>query len=553
MHRRLPVLAPDLTKNGQLCLSKALIASVSFHCTEIATYSKYFKDFTLANPDSNLSCIKARPHMFSKVVNSMYNVKEPTSAPAFFSFDSFYDVCRLSKIVKREIVIYYNVKNSVEIYHDFRGVSSFLEPIFFLLTTTKSLHLLRGSLDSKVDYANYLCEPDATIIDSSVSDTWGSDLCDMLSVPKPSWQLDDLTCLSTTRNELFKLWNQNILFVVLCRSKFNAKIKTAVRKNPKFSYFTTVAFVGPGLRTISDLDLMSSTKVVCFFAGSKACILNEEFRVYVIQNLLLTTNRDKPQPNNLFDIPYVNLEGRRIAEALERAKKEKKLSAAELKGKKCKCNTCNLTTDYDYNMSTAGPERLMTYRLDVSELLTLLGLDSSVNLNILEEMRSLSLASMDIESMTVSLDLQPPVEPDTGLVYGVIDEAVLEGHLKKVQKPIMIAHLDKLLGDVPIVFTASSDKEEDIYKMMRDYWGLVAEQHARAKSEKRKLAQPLFDIIYKYRETHFTYYNDWCVLEGDDPTQCKSISRAWKQSIPGKLEQGLQKLITDYIIFSFYG
>jgi hypothetical protein len=549
----LAFLGPDLTKKGTICLSKALIENVSLHSSAIITYSKYFKDFTLANPDSNLSCIKARPKMFTKVVNSMYNLKSSKSDPAFFTFDSFYDVCRLSTIVQREIVIYYVVGKNVEIFHDFRLLSkNKFSPLYFVLTNTKTLHAVKGCLDSQVDYSDFICDSDKIQNLTDLQD-WGPALCKLLkTTQEPTWPIQSLNDIDSTKKELYELWQESILFVVLSRSKFSQKTNNYARKNPKFSYFTALTFVGPEHNSVSSQDLRSKARVVCVFANSRICELNEVFRKHVIDTLLVTTNRDKPNPHNFFNVPYVDLEARRVAEALSRAKQKKQFSSAELKSKICKCHTCKLP-DFDYNMSKAGPERLMTYPLDVSELLVLMGLHSTSNMEILEQLRELSLASMDIESMTVPLDLHPPVEEDTGLVYGVIDEAVLEGHLKKVQKPIMIAHLDKLLKDDPSVFVARSDKEEDLYQMMRDYWTLVEKQHTKTSNLKRKLAEPILSIVYKYREAHFSFYNTWCQIHGEDPTEMKSITKAWKQSMPGKLESGLQKLITDYIIFSFYG
>ncbi len=84
---------------------------------------------------------------------------------------------------------------------------------------------------------------------------------------------------------------------------------------------------------------------------------------------------------------------------------------------------------------------MCVYTLFVSELLKLLGADTAVNLEIVEQLCSLSMASMDIESMTVELNLEPPARKGSGLFYGIVDDVKLQGHFKKVQKPVMIAHL----------------------------------------------------------------------------------------------------------------
>jgi hypothetical protein len=174
-----------------------------------------------------------------------------------------------------------------------------------------------------------------------------------------------------------------------------------------------------------------------------------------------------------------------------------------------------------------------------------------------EELCKLSVAAMDIESMTLSVNLEPPVREGGGLNYNVVDGARLEGHFKKVQKPIMIAHLDELdLGCVK-VFQASSDAEESIYQMMRDYWVHVQELRNRAKREKLKIAEPLLALIADYKNAHFEVYSRWVdqqrlsnpVFEPD----MTGITKAWMSSFPGQLERRLLKLITEYTVFSFYG
>jgi hypothetical protein len=139
----------------------------------------------------------------------------------------------------------------------------------------------------------------------------------------------------------------------------------------------------------------------------------------------------------------------------------------------------------------------------------------------------------------------------------VVDGARLEGHFKKVQKPIMIAHLDELDDGCVKVFQASSDAEESIYQMMRDYWTHVQELRNRAKTEKRKIAGPLLDLISEYKNAHFEVYSRWVdeqrLKNPGFEADTTGITKAWLSSFPGQLERKLLKLITEYTVFSFYG
>jgi flavorubredoxin len=121
----------------------------------------------------------------------------------------------------------------------------------------------------------------------------------------------------------------------------------------------------------------------------------------------------------------------------------------------------------------------------------------------------------------------------------------------------MIAHLDELdLGCVK-VFQASTDAEESIYQMMREYWAHVQELRNRAKNEKLKIAAPLLGLIAEYKNAHFEVYSKWVdqqrlknpAFESD----MTGITKAWVSSFPGQLERILLKLITEYTVFSFYG
>jgi hypothetical protein len=126
-------------------------------------------------------------------------------------------------------------------------------------------------------------------------------------------------------------------------------------------------------------------------------------------------------------------------------------------------------------MSKAGPEQLVTSELDVRDLLQFLGALNKTNENILEQLCELSVASMDIESMTVNADLFSP-NLLGAVKYAEIDRAQLGDHVQKVQKPIMIAHVDALGHEndkLRIMLTATADSEEAIFKMMTKYWQKV--------------------------------------------------------------------------------
>jgi len=550
-----------------LSLAKALLGSCVRGKSGEEVYASYFAPYTLIDSDANLSCLKSRPNQERKIRKSMYNSREPSQNPGYFTLESHTDVNRLCKVIDHEIVIYFADDRRFqffEIYHDFRGFSQSSgrekKTLYYVLTVERKLYKFSQSLDNLFEGSPYFFGLERSRIYSQRED-YGTLLARLLKVSAPNFPIKSLLDLAFCTKELYDLWGKRVALVNFCKSNFNQKDlrNSSRRMQPRFSYFFNLGFVGPRLDdpSVKSLDLDSYDTVVCFYAENFGCILKEPYRRAVLDQYRATTRKDTLSSNNFDKIPHVTTDEQRIAlaknEAKKRNKKKRKLFESAKKAKICSCEKCS-SDNFDLNMEESGPEKLCSYFLDLSDLLKLMGLDTPDNVASVDRMCELSVASMDIESMTVDVDLTPPVAEIGGLRYATIDSASLEGHCKKVQKPLMIAHLDGLgpVTDEPKIFQIESDSEESVYKMLRDYWRHVKEQHVLAVREKKKLAQPLLEIIQDYKNKHFEVYAAWC-QENNQPSESRSISQAWTASLPGQLEKRLLRLMTDYTVFSFYG
>lgn len=557
----------DLTQNGALSLSKALLGSCCAGKTGEDVYSSYFRPFTLVDADANLSCLKSRPNQERKIRNTMYNSREPGKDPAYFTFSSHADVNRLAKVIGKEIVIYLAHDRQFqffELYHDFRGFSQEQRPaetLYYVVTLEKKLFKFSSSLDNLFEASSYFFGLERTRIYRNRED-YGIILARLLKLPAPGFAIGTLLELAFCTDRLYQLWQKKVLLVNFCKSTFNQReSKNASRRfHPRFSAFFNLGIIGPRVSAdnagVGSLDLDTFETAVCFYAETFACVLKEPYRLAVIEQYKQTSRRDKPSHNDFAGIPNVTLEEQRVALALSEAKKSAKKRnrrGQEVREKICVCTLCS-SDSFSTNMDSAGPERLCSYFLDLSDLLKLLGLDTPDNVASVERMCELSVASMDIESMTVQVDLEPPVNEVGGLAYSTVDSASLEGHFKKVQKPLMIAHMDETLvaGGAVTVFQIESDAEESIYKMMRDYWAFVKSQQFEAIKQKRELAAPLLAVLQDYKTVHFEVYFEWC-RDNNQEYDRTSISSAWRASLPGQLEKRLLKLVSDYTVFSFYG
>lgn len=548
----------------KVCLSKVLLDSVSSELSGLEIYKLYFESFTLTEADSNLSCLSGRPSVVKKIISSMYKLKSPDREPAFFSFQSFHDLGRLSALLNRDLVIYSSSSlktlKTADVFYDCRFLASggrasrlrLKAPLFFLLTRRRELFKLEGeeTLQPNFDFLSH-----KTV---EFRDNWSVTLAELTGLhPAPVEQVNSLpNDLQEHRHSLHQLWQEPVLFVALCQTKLMSLTNKSLLYNPNNCHFVTVALVGPPLAKLAELDIASIKKVVCFLGGRKpnlVCLLKENFKARVLSELIRTLHKDKICNKNLLDLPSVSRQT--VGEALQvklEAKKKKRLYVpkAERLGKKCACEIC-LQQTYDHNMSSVGPEKLVTYNLDVTELLRLLGLDSTENVKAVEELCRLSVASMDIESTTKPLDLSCPVDPSTGVRHSVVDGFTLEGHLQKIQKPLMIAHLDALMENgEPRVFVIDSDDEEAVYKMMIDYWKFVLSQQLECKRIKAELVKPITTILDAYNLAHVEFHRK-CSEPLSEADQ--DISGSWKNSLPGKLQAALSKLVRNYVVFSFYG
>ena len=553
------------------CLSKLLLDKVAPPGQSGRDlYQLYFESFALADADSNLSCVTSRPRQLEKIANSMYKTKKPSVEPSFFSFNSFHDLCRLSKLAKKELVIFWTNTISdtrVNVFHDFRFLSPepHKESVFLLVTSDKKeLHSLNAQKQKCLRVNTDYFASTTTKFDTN----WSHTLTVSLGVPLvENCLLANLPQdLQQNRQQLFAHWKEPILFVSLGKTKLASKTNACVIKKPAFSHFVTVALVGPPLSQMSALDVESVQKVACFVGdatGWQVCLLNPLFRKHVIQQLIKTSHKDKLQNRSILDLPSVSRNEALSAAAVLKEKKKKYVTRAEQKGRKCVCEICS-DNSYSNNMSKVGPERLITYQPDVTELLRLMGLDTGENILAIERLCDLSVAAMDIESTTLPLDLDPPVDRATGVDHSVIDGVILEGHLQKIKKPLMNAHMEALM-DEPKVFVVKSDQEESIYDMMKDYWSFVRQRHDECRREKKNLVDSLLELLSEYKLKHTQFYMSWkptsppppppptTTSKNDNDDEAVDIPTTWRQSVPGKLNAALRRLISNYAVFSFYG
>ena len=379
-------------------------------------------------------------------------------------------------------------------------------------------------------------------------------------------KLENLNLLPTLSVQLYNIFNKKIAVVEFKGVKGKTPTIRTIRKyfeSPAKCVFQLIAIIASEchMKSVSTLNPKTFDYVVCRYADKLFCLLSKDYADLVINQLLVQTNEDVTRDRvvtlevgaggpNLFSQDKKEEKQKKAKKSSDR---KSKWRGDKLK-KFCQCITCVESPLYDVNMSRGGPEKLLTHKLILSELIKILGAHSDETTAILEQLSRLSIAAFDIESMTVPLDHSS--NADSQIPFCEIDTASRGQQALAVQKPIMLAHRDALMhsNEDCEVFTLESDEESSIYQLIKNYWKYVVQRHARLKIIKKNLAQPLLLLCERYQKAYFDYAENWRDPENVDiKLELRQVVSGWRQSFPGKLENELNRLINSFEIFSFYG
>ena len=644
-------------------LTKALLESLSSTKSGLDLYIDYFEKTQLSDPSSEVGVSAlARFSRSRQIIRRLqYKQKDPLHEPPHLSFYSSESLNRLGEINGIEIVIYHYTglapnaggdelvwqSKRLEPYHDFRAYSNNqpdLVTVFYVVTSRKQLFRMpdgfegfdwchtiwppffadKNALFSTVDLPD-TPEPDQNGFDNFLS------LCDCVlkgaeAIAADGGDDDDLgddkfytprEFMDADRHALARRWSSvvgnNMSVIVVTFVRTGGRLVTARRfmSVPAKARFITLCAV-PAVSNLTPRNrwkdcpesVCSESPVVCIYGGRTIVRLSEPFRRRVVQTHRRAVGlKERLLNRHTFRPSAAKVLPSDVTETARRKRDSKKrIRAGDLIEKMCQCNTCAVDSSYNLNMSKSGPERLCTSPYTLRQLLRIMGCLNENTEKIVEELCRLSIASMDIEARTVTIDLSD-ARPGPQCWYQEISESVLEGFIKKVQKPVMIAHTDELSMEREAggrwCATAENDSENAIFRMFAKYWTHVKMCKQKAQERKEAIAKPLLDMVKRYNQVYFDYAQNYIassyvelsnalqekeaeiraahsrdgdILTADDldqmikdartrlaqseewripdlPTACK----AYRHMIPGLLETQLRKLIHRYVVFTFYG
>ena len=485
------------------------------------------------------------------------------------------DLNRLGQLVDTHLVIYILFDNQFLIWRDYRLNFTASSTRYFVLKKNQHTVELRESRDNLDRVLNpptyfFVLTNNFLPVQSDNIVTKIFKLCRTAvaaeQISDSLGQLKNVNHLAAHASELFELLQQKVLVVSYKGTSGRAPTVRTTLKNlvtPARCVFQTVCVIAPAAQLVSMqlLDVKNIDMVICIFGDHQFCQLSPAFADKAKAMMLSQINSDVIRDRvETLEVGVGGPNPFAQTKAEERESKEKvqtkKLNRNKCNQivKHCRCKSCHQETEFNCNMSGGGPEKLLTHKLTLQDLALLMG-ERKCDIDfLLDQLSCLSVAAFDIESMTVKLDHRM-AEPD--LPFVDIDNTAREQHALALQKPIMLAHRDGLMSpeDPCQVFTLEQEGEAGVYKLLRTYWKYVLKRQKLVMDKKKELAAPLLELCSKYEAVFLEYAQHWEEPgeEAERKLKLSDLVSAWKCSLPGRLQQQLQKICERYEIFSFYG
>lgn len=643
----------DLTSGGKVSVTKAFLGALDDSRDAFDVYKDYYQRYTLLDSDYNLSALsRFSGSERDRILRELYRVNEPWSDPDWMTFWSPHDVNRVSDLVDAETVVYITSSgkslpsdatkdwirfkmSDIEVFHDYRATSflpSALEgcdakpkrTIFFLLACfgqERRLYRLNAPLGAWIDRQfSVVGMPFERTRTSVIPEEGGcvdflDSLCLLLASesidpeeprlriehPNDFLHVSEMQVLEHLDARITGGLQRPFIIVAFTRNPNKVTFRNKAHRQrcqaKRRGAFFTLAVISrvPSDRPFSErVPDPLDCDVVCVFSQVNICLLADDWKKSVIERHFSTRGfKETLQNRELTRLGGFakKLSPGELQEALDKAESSRRQkNKRPQKRKKCRCSVCSVQTAYDDNMSKIGPERLCSTKYTISELLRITNIPFPEDR--LEKIVELSVAAMDIESKTQLTSMITP-RPGPCVEYAEVDQAVLEGHVKKIQTPIMVAHTDALTLGSTWSLTSEGDDFECTFKLMSDYWRRVIERREECVRLKRELAGPAFEVIQEYKSKFYEYYNSkatelrsWAedshqeaLLElershdGSQPEldamknnlihqhteltsklpTAKGVEKAWRATLFGMLDFQLGELVHSYTIFSFCG
>lgn len=545
------------------------------------------KECVLNGEHDNTECLKRLPDLEKEFFSQTFQISSPSLKPGYFSFNNFADLNRIAVLIKMSIIVLRIENSRMYLVHNFPN--KYRKPYLYIglkkekTTTPWQLFIICYGLSPEHLLVEQSLFPNTTLISSLASNDRP---CENNQVV-----LNDIEQLLSLLCEKNSIKEGDVIVSLrfnCCLKKTGCFSKLYSSKNCSFALehvFYENNLFSSKLTAIEEAVKNKKLKLVSTFLNA-SCIglignntsINVKKVNEIIRNIMHIQNRDKIRSENFSHIP-LTVTHEEFLKAQEERNSKKKYRPKNIT-KICSCKLCSATTTFDTNMNLAGPEQLCKTKWLLRDLLNLLGFNSLEMLDIVEKLSELSVASFDIESRTVSLDMHNfanDVNIDNSNLQKSKD--FFKGcAVEAIQKPCMLAYSDKLDEKIPTdnnnkltFFECETDLEADIFSMFKSFWNYLEKRQKTLIEEKRKIAHPILKIIERLEAEHSDFCGQWSQRYGHLPELhlhrtkkysdiqtlqtlfFKDANSSFKQTVFGQLKTELEKMIHQLNIFSFYG
>ncbi len=208
----------------------------------------------------------------------------------------------------------------------------------------------------------------------------------------------------------------------------------------------------------------------------------------------------------------------------------------------CPCELCVESVSYNKNFSRRQAQKPPRHDLDMAEYMKMFNIFTEDNHQRFLEAIRLSLACVDVEAVTIDM---PGRTNDRIKDVDRLTRIRVSSAPRKVQQIAVFASLD-CLGDMETPKYFRVTEERKVARVAEDYLRYLKERRELASSKKRELLMPILSVLAPLREAHMSF----CQAKGVGPAAAKA---AYKSSLSGRFETHVEKLISRFVIFTYYG
>ena len=571
----------NLTTDVNECLEKMLFRYLENKYTEgpitngWRLYSEYYTKLTLIDDNVNISGFQRQKSLTKKVFQSLYGYTTPSIPPQGFSIKSASNLHRIAQLLNIDIVIINDVNQEI-------WFSSCKTPLSEI-PASKTVEWFSINVSNDVLYVYYSQPPlrlpsDLTHQKALINGDFQNAFEHVMQFPRqtclpspPGLSSEEFLQHSKTLQHEYRINDAIIIFRY--DGNMSTQYKRPARRRECVNLSQTFIYLGE--EPSSDTDIALSTPLVIY--GDYLCVPTFEYitilrqqmlndrpyihrdnkhfrpieRISNLERIVFNENAFCERRNNMLlkrKASYakkVNKSIKRIyGESSDEDEEEQQKTPTQINIEKyCQCTICTKEAPSNHNMSPHGQEQLTTITTGCYDLLSMLGIDTLANRNIINTLCQWSIASFDIEAMTQPIATQAPLVNtyNTNQMHSYIGGPPQQA--TSVQKPIMIGHSDcfntsvEVIEITDVIVDDDDDEEEDdtngevyVYRLVERYWtDIVMPRYTSVVKAKENVAQPLLDYLQKYNQAHVAF----CLQQNERLHE--DIMKTYHHTLPGQI------------------